>query len=83
MAKLEVVKKEPATEPGVKVARIEIELEDGIVKVWAGEDALKWIDVIDGVLTLHQCRTGTMLNVPKPTRVFRLPGAGVKAGKKR
>ena len=61
-----------------KVARIEIELEDGTVKQWTGKDALGYVTMLDNVVILHQLRTGERLVLLEPTRTFRLPGAGAK-----
>lgn len=77
MARLKIV---PVTDavrkPEPRVARVEVELEDGLIKVWSGKDALEYVKVVDSVLVLHQLRTNTQLAIPHPTRTFRLPGAG-------
>jgi hypothetical protein len=65
------------SKPSLRMVRVEIELDDGTVEIWSGEDAIHWAKVVNEVLALHQLRTGTLLNIPKPTKVLKLP-SGVK-----
>lgn len=80
MSDVRLVDMQPAPAPQLKVARIEIELDDGTILLWKGEDAIKYVKTVDDVLLYHQARTGSALDFPAPTRKFRAPGAGGKEG---
>jgi hypothetical protein len=67
--------------PQVRAVRVEIELDDGTVKIWKGEDAVQYAKLIDNVLGLHQVRTGIALPIPRPSMEYRVPGAGVNPQK--
>lgn len=76
MADMKLVDEQTSAAPLPKAARVEIELDDGTVMIWKGEDAVKYVTLVNDVLHLYQMNTGTQLHVPEPSQKFRLPGAG-------
>lgn len=63
---LKVVRSEPSV-PTALTARVEIEYNDGSVRVWAGEDALAFIAAVT---------TLPYYPVPEPTKTLKVPRAG-------
>lgn len=43
--------------------RIEMEFEDGTIRRLVGEDAQKWLELVNGPISLQQLRSG-VLNQP-------------------
>lgn len=69
---LKVVSDRPQECPAQpRMVRLEIQFDDGTVKLWTGENALRW----------EELTRLTGQDLPAPNRTFRLPGAGVKPGK--
>jgi len=78
---MKLVDTQPATTSQPKVARVEIELDDGTVMIWKGEAALQYVKLIDNILALHQIRAGSNMSLPDPTLRLRSPGAGGQPSK--